>query len=89
VHEGNLIVTPDGAYGGLIDWASGGWWPPERDYALLPPDGIREAIDAPFEPLDWSLVATLRVGALVKIHLAGHVPLRDLQMSLGFWQLMR
>lgn len=89
VHEGNLIVTPDGMYGGLIDWASGGWWPPELDYALLPPVGIREAIDAPFEPLDWSLVATLRVGAMVKAHFAGHVPLRDLQASLGFWQLMR
>lgn len=89
LHEGNMMVAPDGTYAGLIDWASGGWWPPELDYALLPPVGLREAIDAPFEPLDWSLVATLRVGMMVKAHLAGHVPLRDVQTSLGFWQLMR
>lgn len=89
VHGGNVMVAPDGGYAGLIDWESGGWWPPELDYARLEPRGIREAIDAPFEPLDWSLVATLRVGVMVKNHLAGHVPLRELSESLGFWQLMR
>lgn len=89
IHGGNLIVAPDGSYGGILDWATGGWWPPEMDYALLEPRGIREAIDAPFEPLDWSLVATLRVGVMVKNHLAGHASLRELQESLGFWQLMR
>ncbi|MGV3615472.1 MAG: phosphotransferase family protein [Fimbriimonas sp.] len=88
-HGGNLMVAPDGSFGGLIDWADAGWWPPERDYALLTVDGLREAIDAPYEPLDWSLVATLRVGAMAQNFLAGHVPLDTLRESLGFWELMR
>ena len=89
VHGGNVIVAPDGGYGGLVDWSDGGWWPPEQDYANLESEGLRHAIDAPFEALDWSLVATLRVGAYVRLVRAGFATIDDLREALGFWELMR
>jgi aminoglycoside phosphotransferase len=89
LHGGNMIVSPTGGYAGIVDWANAGWWPPEQDYAQLETEGLRQAMDWPFEAVDWSLVATLRIRAQVQAFIAGHIPLDDLREALGFWELMR
>lgn len=89
VTASHLMVGPIGEYRGLIDWRHAGWWPPERDYAMLPPDGLREAIDWPFEPVDWSLVATLRVVDKLEKVANGAIDIIELHEAMGFWELMR
>lgn len=85
----HLIVRSDGTYGGLIDWRYVGWWPPERDYALLPTEGLRQTMDWPFEPVNWLLVATLRVIDRLERVANGEMRLLELHEAMGLWELMR
>lgn len=89
VRSENVMVNPAGGYGGLVDWDHADWAPPEKDYALLDPAGLRFALDAPMEALDWQLVACYRVAAAVVDVAHQCRPIEVLWEALGFWELMR
>jgi hypothetical protein len=83
------LVSLGGEFAGIVDWRWAGWWPPEWDYALLPSVALRQVMDWPFEPVDWSLVATLRVVWFLDELAASRAPLAALHEAMGFWELMR
>lgn len=45
VHEGNVMVSPDGDYAGLIDWGDGGWGDPAQDFVAMDGPGLVPALE--------------------------------------------
>lgn len=86
LNSNNVIVSPDGDYAGLVDWPDAGWWPPEIDYALLRSDVLNQARRDAKEPLDWRMVAYLRLMKTLAVVSAGALPIEDFEAALAFWR---
>jgi len=44
VHEGNLLIRPDGSYAALIDWGGAGLGDPARDFVSMDAMGLEPAL---------------------------------------------
>lgn len=85
-HGGNIIIDDAGGYVGLIDWSGSGWWPVERDYALLDEPGFRLAHSSAPRGIDWRLVCRLRAATLIRL-VAGRICTpHDLRPAIDLWR---